>query len=84
MNNKIEKDSELKKLVEEERVNYVAAIAIRETREKQKISQAQLAKKIHTTQSVISRLEDGEHKGHSLKLLERIASALNQRLTIKC
>ena len=34
------------------------------------------------TQSVISRLEDADYEGHSLTMLSRIASALNQKLTV--
>ena len=37
---------------------------------------------IGTTQSVISRLEDADNDGHSLTMLSRIASALDQKLTI--
>jgi hypothetical protein len=37
---------------------------------------------IGTTQSVISRLEDADYRGHSLRMLARIAAALNQRLTV--
>ncbi|HSU17438.1 MAG TPA: hypothetical protein VLK66_25240 [Longimicrobium sp.] len=34
------------------------------------------------TQSVISRLEDADYEGHSMAMLQRIANALGQRLTI--
>jgi transcriptional regulator with XRE-family HTH domain len=46
------------------------------------LSQQQLAELIGTTQSVISRLEDADYEGRSLSLLERIATALNQKLTV--
>ncbi len=72
----------LKALVEEERVNYQAALAIRETRKKMGLTQAQLAKEIGTTQSVIARLENADYRGHTLKLLEHIAEALGRRVTI--
>jgi len=41
------------------------------------LTQAQLAKRIGTTQSVISDLEDAEYEGHSLAMLRRIAAALD-------
>jgi len=43
------------------------------------LSQAQLAKLVGTTQSVISRLEDADYNGHSFNMLRRIASALHCR-----
>lgn len=41
------------------------------------LTQAQLAKRIGTTQSVISDLEDAEYDGHTLSMLRRIAEALD-------
>ena len=35
-----------------------------------------------TTQSVISRLEDADYEGHSLSMLQRIATALRMRLKV--
>jgi transcriptional regulator with XRE-family HTH domain len=46
------------------------------------LTQKQLARKVGTTDSVISRLEDADYAGHSLKLLQRISAALDQRLEI--
>lgn len=47
-----------------------------ESRKAAGLTQAQLAERIGTTQSVISDLEDAEYEGHSLAMLRRIASAL--------
>ncbi len=47
------------------------------------LSQKQLAEKIGTTQSVISRLEDADYNGHSIQMLERIADALHYRVEIR-
>ena len=46
------------------------------------LSQKELAALIGTTQSVISRLEDSDYEGRSLTMLERIARALNKKLTV--
>ena len=46
------------------------------------LTQQELAKLIGTTQSVISRLEDEEYGGHSLEMLQRIATALNKRMAV--
>jgi ribosome-binding protein aMBF1 (putative translation factor) len=47
------------------------------------LSQAELARRVGTTQSVISRLEDADYGGHSLALLQRIAAALKRRVEIR-
>ncbi|MFH1881351.1 MAG: helix-turn-helix transcriptional regulator [Planctomycetota bacterium] len=47
------------------------------------LSQAQLAKLVGTTQSVISRLEDADYSGHSFNMLHRIASALHCRVEVR-
>ena len=58
------------------------ASKIYELRQQAGLTQKQLAKRIGTTQSVISRLEDADYKGHSLEMLRRIAVALHCRLEI--
>src|SRR5580704_11807542 len=50
------------------------ALLVREMREDAGLTQAELAKKVGTTQSAIARLEDAEYSGHSLTMLERIAA----------
>lgn len=68
--------------VEAERVNAHIARLIRDVRTSADLTQANLAKLIGTTQSVISRLEDADYEGHSLSMLTRIATALNLKLTV--
>ena len=48
-----------------------------------KLSQKQLADRIGTTQSVISRLEDADYDGHSLAMLRRVAAALGRRVEVR-
>jgi predicted transcriptional regulator len=74
---------EMAELLEQERANLDIARKIYEFRTKAKLSQAELAKKVGTTQSVISRLEDADYDGHSLAMLRRIASALEKRIEIR-
>ncbi len=64
------------------RVHAEVARIIYELRTEAGLTQQELAKLIGTTQSVISRLEDEEYKGHSLEMLHRIATALNKRMTV--
>lgn len=47
------------------------------------LTQRQFAKLVGTTHSVISRLEDADYEGHSLAMLNRIASALHKRVEIR-
>lgn len=74
---------EMAELLEQERANLDIARKIYELRTKAKLSQAELARKVGTTQSVISRLEDADYEGHSLAMLRRIASALEKRVEIR-
>lgn len=47
------------------------------------LSQKGLAERVGTTASAICRLEDPDHTGHSLSMLERIGAALEQRIEIR-
>jgi ribosome-binding protein aMBF1 (putative translation factor) len=77
------RDLEMTELVEQERANLDIARKIHELRTKAGLSQAGLARKVGTTQSVISRLEDADYDGHSLDMLRRIAAALQNRVEIR-
>jgi ribosome-binding protein aMBF1 (putative translation factor) len=46
------------------------------------LTQAQLAKRIGTSQSIISDLEDAEYQGHTLRMLRRIAEALDMHVHV--
>lgn len=71
------------KALEEARADDEVARKIFELRTKAGLTQAQLAKAIGTTASVICRLEDADYQGHSLAMLRRVAAALNQRVEIR-
>lgn len=57
-------------------------VAIAAAREKMKLSQAGLARKLGTTQSVISRIENG-NQNLSLKMLAKIAKCLQCEVQLK-
>ncbi len=78
-----EGNPELVRLTEEARVNAAVAQLIYAARMKAGLSQAELAEQIGTRQSVISRLEDADYEGHSLSMLQRIATALGQSVEIR-
>jgi ribosome-binding protein aMBF1 (putative translation factor) len=64
-------------------MNAAVAQLIYVARTKAGLSQADLAERIRTRQSVISRLEDADCEGHSLSMLNRIAVALGQCIEIR-
>jgi ribosome-binding protein aMBF1 (putative translation factor) len=68
---------------QEESANLDVARKIYDLRTSKGLTQRQLAKLVGTTPSVICRLEDADYEGHSLAMLRRIASALNQRVEIR-
>ena len=51
-------------------------------REKQGWTQAELARKVGTTQSGIARLENPNYRNYSLKILDRVATVLKARLVV--
>jgi ribosome-binding protein aMBF1 (putative translation factor) len=65
------------------KVNLEVAQMIYDARTKAGLSQRELAELIGSKQPVIARLEDGDYEGHSLTMLQRIASALEQRLEVR-
>jgi ribosome-binding protein aMBF1 (putative translation factor) len=75
-------DPELRTMIEEERVNAQVAREIYELRTRRGLSQKQLAELIGTRQSSIARLEDADYDGHSLRMLHRIAEALDAHLAV--
>lgn len=69
--------------LEEARAGAEVARQVYELRTKAKLTQKELADRVGTTASVISRLEDDDYQGHSLAMLRRIAAALNKRVEIR-
>lgn len=76
------KDLKFKKAWEESEPEYLLSKAMIEKRLFQQISQRQLAKKMKTTQAVISRIES-MNANPSLFLLKRIAEALDSKLVLQ-
>ena len=76
-------DPKRQQAFEEEVANREVAQSIYELRQHAGLSQAELAKRVGTTQSVISRLEDADYEGHSLAMLNRIAAAVERRVEIR-
>ena len=79
----IGEDDELREMVAAERENLEVARKIYDLRTAAGLTQAQLAKKVGTTQSLISLLESADYDGHSMAMLRRIAVALEKRFEIR-
>lgn len=75
------KNPKFKKEWEDSEAEYQLACKLIEARLKSKMSQRDLAEKVHTSQAAISRIE-AMHGNPSLDLLKRIAAALNTKLQI--
>ena len=76
------KDKEFRKYYEEEGRNLEIGYKIAQLRHRLGLTQKQLAQKIHTTQTVVARLESGGHWTCSLRTLEKIAAATGSKLEI--
>jgi len=76
-------DAGLKAGIAGARINMEVAQMIYDARRKAGLSQRQLAHLIGSKQPVIARLENADYEGHSLTMLQRIASALEHRLELR-
>ena len=76
------KDPEFRKIYEGSRLEYEIARALIRARIEKKLTQAQLAKKLKTKQTVISRVESGQVTP-SLSFLKRLASVLDASLSVQ-
>ncbi len=68
---------------EDELLNARVARKLYDLRTGAGLTQKELADRVDTTASVISRLEDADYEGHSLSMLRRIADALDQKVEIQ-
>lgn len=76
------KENEVKKIYDNLEVEYQIIGDMVRLRNKNRITQKELAKKIGTTQSALSRFEMG-NVNPSLDFLKKIARALETKLTIR-
>lgn len=75
-------DPEVVAALKETEVEYQIAHALIEARIKQGLTQRELAQKLHTTQSVISRVESAKTTP-TLSFLKRVADALHLSLHVQ-
>src|SRR4051812_44955371 len=77
----LEGKPEMEAILEEGRAEV--ARLVYDLRAQAGLTQKDLADRVGTTASVISRLEDIDYHGHSLTMLRRIAAAVGQRVQIR-
>ncbi|MBI2019872.1 helix-turn-helix transcriptional regulator [Candidatus Daviesbacteria bacterium] len=76
------KNPEFKKIWEETKLEREISHTLIRARIEKRLTQAQLAKKLKTKQSVISRVESGQTTP-SLSFLKRLASVLDLSLSVQ-
>lgn len=74
---------EFRKAFDEEEIYASLAIQIAKIRQEKNLTQQELAKRLHTTQQNISRLEDTNNRSCSLKTLIKVARMLDKRLKVE-
>ena len=79
---KLFKQPGFKEAVEETRLEYEIARALIKARLEKGLTQAEIAKRMHTKQSVISRVENARTMP-SLAFLKRLAEVLNASLEVQ-
>ena len=82
LNKDIGKDSGLREMINEEKINLHVSCLIHNARTAAGLTQTQLAELMGTKQPVIAKLEDADYDGQSLSMLRKIAEALNMKLSI--
>jgi DNA-binding XRE family transcriptional regulator len=75
-------NSDFKEDLEREYRNLVIAEKIAELRHRARLTQAELARRVRTTKSAISRYENNGYRGYSLSLLYKIAAACGADLQV--
>lgn len=79
---KLMQDEDFRKRFDEEYQNLCISEQIARARHQAHLTQATLAKRIHTTKLAISRYENADYNSYSLTLLKKIAKACNTSLKI--
>ncbi len=77
------KNPEFKKAFDQEEIFASLAIQIAKIRQKQGLSQKDLAKRLKTTQQTVSRIENIGNKSLSLNTLLKLAGVLHKQLKIE-
>lgn len=77
------KDPEFKKAFDEEEIYASLAIQIAKMRQKKKLTQRELARRLHTTQQTVSRLESPNNSSLTITTLLRLAQIFRKKLRVR-
>lgn len=77
------KDKRFREAFDEEEIYASIAIQIAKIRQKNHLTQKELAELLDTTQQTVSRLEDSRDRRYTLRTLIKLAHALNKRLEVR-
>lgn len=77
------KNPGFKKAFDREEIFASLAIQIAKLRQRQNLSQRELAERLQTTQQTVSRLENPENKSLSINTLLHLAEALHKKVKIE-
>lgn len=72
-----------KALQEDDDLAVGIALQLIRLRERNGWTQAQLARKLNTSQQAVARLESLDYAGYTLRVLERIAGAFHKKLRVQ-
>ena len=75
-------DPEVIKELEAQKLEFEIARALIEARIAAEMTQAEVAKKMHTSQSQVARIEGGSHYP-SLRTIQKYAKAINHKICIE-
>jgi len=76
------KNSKVKSAYEKEHARAMVSLQVAELREEYHISQKNLAKRLHTTQQTVSKIENPDNN-ITIGTLEKIAGVFNRKLIVK-
>jgi len=83
LNDVLGKDPERRDRIEQTKQDMAIGLQIYKARKAAGLTQAELAERVGTTQSIISDLEDAEYQGHSMSMLRRVAAALGLEVRVQ-
>jgi len=79
----LQKDEAYREFASAEEVYKLIGESLAKVRKAKKMSAADLAQKIGKSEKIISRMEKGEYKQYTMKLLLQLANALKAKLRIQ-
>lgn len=83
LNRQLGDSPERRSEIEQMKQDLAIGSQIYQARKAAGLTQAELAERVGTTQSIISDLEDAEYQGHSMSMLRRVAAALGLSVRVE-